>query len=215
MPISLSTIKSKFIVRVRSLDNAFDRHVIVPVAVHRIDRFALQDGLISGLWQAWSWFCREIIIQSVKGAYTQQGALTASAYSAYQEMEIAYIAKQISTSQNVGTIRSLSGMYQEPTWGDVRKLNLMSLGLTSTNSQTLTTAFAACGAIMDLQLCRNANAHLNGDTVRSVKAAQVRYSDTHFQHPSDMMTWTHPYTQNYLWKAWIDEVNLVSDLAIQ
>ncbi len=215
MPTSLKTIKNKLAVRVRALDAAFDRHIITPVTVRRIDRFALQEGLISALWQAWGRFCRDAIIRSVQGALTEQGTLTTSIYSARRDMEVAYIALQLSRNQTVGNVKALSGSYQEPTWGDAIKLNRISSGLQSSNAQTLMSAFSACSVIMDLKLCRNANAHLSSDMINGIRAAQVRYRDTQFKHPSDMMTWVETSTQDYLWKAWVDEVLLISDLAIK
>ncbi len=215
MPTSLDALHLKLAVRVRSLDKAFDRHITKPKVFSRIDRFALHEGLVSPLWQAWCWFCRNTIICSAKGAHTALGVLTTSGYSQYQEMEIAYIAKKFSQNQSVGRVRSLRGNHQEPTWGDAEKLNRMALGISSSNSSTLTSAFSACSTIKDLQLCRNANAHICSDTINQMQTARTRYDDTMLVHPSDMIMWIETSTQNYLWKAWVDEIILISQIAIK
>src|SRR3546814_8226481 len=74
-------------------------------------------------------------------------------------------------------IRALHGSHLEPTWGDLTKANLIVTGIESTNQVQLLTAFGGGFAIKDLQLCRNASAHLTKDLLRDVNAAKVRYRD--------------------------------------
>lgn len=128
-------------------------------------------------------------------------------------MEIAYIARALAQRQNVGTIRPLSGSHLEPTWGDLAKVNLIAAGLQTSNQNSLLTGFGVSVRISDLQTCRNASAHLNSDRIGDVRAARVRYTNTRFAHPSDMMFWIDPGTQDYLWRSWLDEMDAVSRLA--
>lgn len=216
MPISFSVVRQKLLVRLNTLDRAFERHILTPSVSRYVDRFALQEGLLSSLWQAWCEFCRDVVIGAVQGATTTTGIVVSSqAYAARTEAEIAYIAKQLAQQRNVTTIKPISGRYSEPTWGDVNKLNLIVTGLGPSNQQTLLSGFGGVTSIKDLQICRNASAHINGENIAKVRAARVRYLHTAFKHPSDTMRWIVPTTKDYLWRSWIDEMELVSDLATQ
>ncbi len=216
MPIFFSHVRQKLLVRLNTLDKAFERSILEPCVSKSVDRFALQEGLISSLWQTWCEFCRETVIGAVQGASTTAGiAVSSPIYAGRTEPQIAYIAKQLSQANNVGVIRSVAGRHQEPTWGDVTKLTLIVAGLAPSNNATLLSGFGGALAIKDLQTCRNASAHINVDTLAQVRASRVRYSDTHFRHPSDVMKWTDPITKDYLWRTWVDEIDLISDIATQ
>lgn len=214
MATSLETIRQKLLARTRSLDLAFERHTLAPIRKVRTDRFAFQEGLLSSLWQSWCAFCRETLIGSAQGIATKAGQQTTSPYAGRSEMEIAFVARELSLSRSVNLVRALPARRFEPTWGDLAKVNLIATGMGTSNRSQLVSAFGAGVAILDLQTCRNSSAHLNQETIASVKAAQVRYSDTKFAHPSDMMFWIDPATRDYLWKTWVEEVSILSDLAI-
>lgn len=213
MPTSLEAIRDKLIARARTLDVAFERHALSPVCRMRTDRFALQEGLVSSLWQAWCSFCRETVIGSARGITTRSGVAT-SPFAGRAEMEIAYVAKEFAQRRKVVTVKALSAIYLEPTWGDLSKINLIITGIGSSNQSYLASAFGIGMAILDLQLCRNASAHLNNGTMAAVTAARVKYSQTKFSHPSDIMFWIDPLTKDYLWKTWIEEIENISNLAI-
>src|SRR3546814_1871622 len=90
-------------------------------------------------------------------------------------MEIAYVAKLLAQGKSVSKIRALHGSHLEPTWGDLTKANLIVTGIESTNQAQLLTAFGGGFAIKDLQLCRNASAHLTKDLLRDeIGRAHVR-----------------------------------------
>ncbi|WPZ28510.1 hypothetical protein T8A63_12815 [Sulfitobacter sp. OXR-159] len=215
MPISLELIQQKLNCRISTLDSGFDRHVVKRSHTRRLDRFALQEGYVSALWQAWCAFCRELLICSAQGATTARGAVIASPYTVHSEMEIAFIARQLANGNVVRTIRPLLGSHQEHTWGDLGKLNSVVSGLGCGNAPQVLTALSACLRIEDLQLCRNASAHIGKSTIQEIKKARVRYLDTRMQHPSDMMYWVDPGSSHFLWKSWIEEIELSSQLAVQ
>ena len=120
----------------------------------------------------------------------------------------------LSKHQQVSKVKALKGNYQEPTWGDLDKANLIVNGIKSTNKAQLLSAFGTGAAINDLQLCRNASAHLSKDMVAQVNAAKVRYSETKFVHPSDLIFWVDPASKDFLWKTWVDEMQMISQNAI-
>ncbi|MEQ3679888.1 hypothetical protein [Pseudophaeobacter sp.] len=215
MPTSLKTLRLKLQRRLLVLDRGFDRHLIDPVAVQRVDKYALQEGYVSALWQAWCSFCRELLIHSTQGAITASGVNATSPHSACGEMEIAYVAKRLSNRLSVNAIRPLVGGHQEHTWGDLSKLNLVASGIGCSNASSILSGLSACLRIEDLQLCRNASAHISKSTIQSVRASKVRYQNTSFRHPSDMMSWVDPVSSDFLWKSWMEEIELAADLAIQ
>lgn len=215
MPTSLENIRLKLQRRLTVLDSGFDRHLLVPVAVQRVDKFALQEGYVSALWQVWCNFCRELLIHSTKGAVTSSGNNTTSPHVALGEMEIAYIAKRLSNNLAISSIKPLSGSHQEHTWGDLAKLNLVASGIGCSNASSILAGLSACLRVEDLQLCRNASAHISRTTIQSVKASKVRYQNTSFGHPSDMINWVDPNSSDFLWKSWVDEIELAAHFAIQ
>jgi len=196
------------------LDAAFDRHVAHPSSKRRIDRFAFQEGLVSALWQSWCAFCRSTLIESARGTTSGSGRRVSSPYAGWREMEIAYVARELAQYRKVSGARTLMGRHLEPTWGDLRKVNLIVKGISSSNQAQLFSAFGVGYAIKDLQLCRNANSHLNKDRISEVSAAKVRYSETKFVHPSDLIFWIDPTTKDFLWKTWLDEMEVISKHAI-
>ncbi|MBM2294364.1 hypothetical protein JQX09_20785 [Sulfitobacter pseudonitzschiae] len=215
MPISLDALQYKLQRRLKVLDSGFDRHVLNPVAVRQADKFALQEGYVSALWQAWCSFCRELIIHSAMGAITRSGAITTSPHNALREMEIAYVAKRLSNGDPLNNIRPLIGSHQEHTWGDLSKVNLVASGIGCSNGGSILAGLSACDRIDDLQLCRNASAHISKSTLQRVKDSKVRYLNNSFRHPSDMICWVDPSSSDFLWKSWIDDIELAADLAVQ
>jgi hypothetical protein len=215
MPILLESIRLKLQRRLLVLDSGFDRHLMAPVAVQKVDKYALQEGYASALWQAWSGFCRELLINSTQGTITRLGATTTSPHTALREMEIAYVAKKLSYGQPVNTITALDGSHQEHTWGDLKKLQLVASGIGCSNANTILTGLSACLRIEDLQLCRNASAHISRSTIQGVRESRVRYQNTKFKHPSDMIFWVDPTTSDFLWKSWVDEMNLAAEFFVE
>lgn len=213
MPTSLNAFRQKLLQRLQTLDSAFEREALAQ-HVKRVDRWALQEGLISALWQSWCRFCREVLINSAIGTNTASGQAVTSPYRGRSEPEIAYIAKCLANTKPVKQIKVIAGAHQEPTWGDLSKVNLITTGLGTSNSGQLLSAFAGGVAINDLQLCRNASAHLGPQLLTQIVAAKVRYMETSLTHPSDVMLWVDPTTKDYLWKSWLDEMDLISSYAI-
>lgn len=215
MPIFLENSRKRLIIRLQILDSAFDRHIVAPNYNRSLDKFSLQEGYVSALWQSWCRFCRELLIYSAQGAITHGGTPTSSPYSGRSEMEISYVAKQISLRKSVTCIKSLSASYQEHTWGDVNKALMVAAGIGCTNNNDILQGISGCSRIKDLQVCRNASAHICADTINEVNLAKVRYLDNSFKHPSDMISWIDPATRDFLWKSWVDEMDLASDFAIR
>lgn len=214
MPISLEDNRRRLNLEVDLLTGSFQRHVVQP-SRYRLDRISRQEGLISSLWQAWGNFCREVIVHSAIGAITSNGVVTVSAFAARREAEITYCAREFAQGKVVGQVKALSSMRQEPTWGDVSKAALIIGGLNSSNSANLSAGLSGTVAIRDLQICRNACAHINFDTVRDVRDCRIRYSSSAFRHPSDMALWVDPSSNDFLWMLWCEDLKLSAQVAVQ
>ncbi|MFL6725019.1 MAG: hypothetical protein ACJ8FS_00715 [Sphingomicrobium sp.] len=214
MPTFLADPQLRLHNRLLLLEAAFKRHESTPIVKKTVDRFALQEGLISNLWQSWGRFCRDVLVNSAIGTQSLSGANVASPYAGRPEAEIAYIARQLAQKSPVGLIKAIAGPHQEPTWGDLGKINLIATGLGTSNQATLLSAFGGAQFVSDLQLCRNASAHYCAERVADVRTARVRYNSTRFQHPSDMLRWIDPASNDPLWLNWIGEMRTVSANAI-
>lgn len=213
MPTSLNNLKKKLDQRIASLEGGFHRQLLAGANARRIDRYAIQEGYVSALWQAWSAFCREVIICSTRGSSTVSGVITNSPHAARSEMEIAFIAKRLAYNKSINAISPLPH-HLEHTWGDVQKLHLVASGIGCSNSVQILTALSVCSRIADLQLCRNASAHVGISTIQGVRSARVRYRDTKMHHPSDMMRWIDPDSNDFLWRSWVEEIQIAAEFAI-
>lgn len=206
--------RSRLLGKLRTVESALLR-----CSVHRnqwrIDRSALQEGLVSNIWQAWGNFCSEVLISSAQGAATSSGVAVTSQYSLRTKDEIKFISMLLSKGQIIRNIRAIRGSHEEPTWGDVSKINLIASGLGLSNASTLTAAFSAAQTIQDLQICRNASAHLNRAALARVRGLSTRYNSDTLFHPSDLIHWVDTRTRDFLWRSWIEEIDIISELAIQ
>lgn len=213
MPILLSQFRRKLRVRVDALDAGFRRHLASARGMRQLDRQALREGYVSALWQFWGQFVRSVLIESTRGALQEGGALTTSPFSAHTEDEIAYICMQLARRQSIGRVRAIRGSHLEPTWGDVDKAILIASSIGLSNQGELLSAFAIPTSLKDLQLCRNAAAHLGASTFAELKLAKVRYTDTRLLHPTDAVVWVDNATCGYLWDTWVDEIMVSADYA--
>jgi hypothetical protein len=213
MPLSLGNLEARFNVRLNTLDSAFNRSLGNRTSAKRSDRSFLQEGLVSTLWQSWCFAVRGIIMTSVRGATTKSGTPTTSPHAALLDTELAYIASKAAKGHPIGSIRPLIGFHLEPTWGDLNKVGLIANGYGLSNGPQLATTLASPSSLKDLQICRNACAHLNADRIADVREARIRYSSTSFMHPSEMMFWVDPATSDFLWRTWTDEMRLAFGLA--
>ncbi len=215
MTLLLASLEGRLNARLNTLDSVFYRSNAVRTTARRSDRTFSQEGLVSALWQTWCSAVRHLIIECVRGANTKAGALTSSPHTGLAETELTYIASRVAKGNVIGNIRPLVGSHLEPTWGDLTKVGLIAGGYGLSNGPQLVSALASPSSLVDLQICRNACAHLNADRLADVAAAQVRYSYTKFMHPSDMIFWVEFTSSDFLWRTWTDDMRLAYGLAVQ
>jgi hypothetical protein len=214
MPNLLGDLEVRLNARLVLIDAAHQRFMATGKGNwKRIDINAFQEGLVSTLWQAWNHFCRSALVLSARGSTTKSGAPVTSPFSHVTEGELLYAARQFANQQNVVPGKSITDSRQEPTWGDLVKLGRIINGITPTNAAQLLTIPTAV-FLNDLQLCRNATAHVNADRIADVNASRVRYTSTDYRHPTDMIHWRDPKTNQTVWERWMLEIRTVANLAV-
>lgn len=210
MPISLSQPRRRLKIQVDTLNAGFVRHLGVQRNLRQLDRVALREGFISALWQYWGQFVRAILIESAKGAIPDSGNITTCPYSVHSEEEIAFVCMQLAQNAPINQVKAIKGPHLETTWGDVDKAIRIAGNLGISNSSEVLSGLAIPLSVKDLQICRNATAHLGKHTFQALKAAKVRYSDTKLFHPTDAMMWSDVATFGYLWDTWVDQIAMAS-----
>lgn len=190
MTIFFDKALSKLKARTAVLDSAFERNLLVANPNKCADRYAVQEGLMSSLWQAWCMYCRTIIFGSLTDGLTVNGNRVSSTYSNLTDRELVFLAQKASQGSNLATITVRSAPpHIEMTWGDAIKLNPVITAFSPSNATVLLSGLGTVSFLLDLQKFRNANAHITSFTIGEVKNAQVRYTHTKFRHPSDTMFW--------------------------
>lgn len=206
---------SKLNIRLNRLDSAFERHFFNLDSKRYVDIYAFQEGLISALWQTWCSYCKSIFIGSIKGAETLSGAIIDTPpYENSTEYELFYLANMWGDNKAINQVRSAKPQ-SEPTWGNVDKLSIIFNNANTPNAATVSPPLANSQLLKDLQVVRNASAHITSHCLQNVNLAKVRYSQTSYKHPSDVLLWVDPLSKDYLWKAWISEIKILSTAIAQ
>ena len=176
--------------------------------MRRVDRFALQEGLVSALWQTWCHACRSIVLGSAKGAVTTSGIAVTSPFAICSIDEIRFACMQYSRLEpvSIDKLRPITGDHREPTWGDFKKLERVVRGLQPTNMQQLLSHLGTARSIGELHTTRNACAHISADRLRDIRHLSPRYDHAHYEHPSDVMFWRFPGTSVFSWNVWLEEI---------
>lgn len=210
MSMSFERLTMQLNSRVDRLDSAFERHLFNLAKKRCVDTYSLQEGLVSSLWQTWCLYCKGIFFGSIRGGITTNGQhISTPQYSQLTDYELFYVAKLLGENKAVNQIKQAKPQ-NEPTWGDVSKLSLIFTLSNTPNSNYVSSPLSSSSLLKDLQMVRNASAHITDFTVKNIKDARVRYSSTKFNHPSDTIFWVEPISKDYLWKAWVEEIKLIS-----
>ena len=202
----LTYCHSRLRVRLKTISAALIRASIHDRETRRLDRFARNEGLVSALWQAWNNFSRSVVLLSAQGTITETGARTNSQYSHLSEAELLFVCQAAASTKKFKNIRPLTKNFLEPTWGDARKINNIVNFVQPSNKATLISGFGLRAISLDIQVVRNACAHISRDRILDIDQIRTKYEDTHFSHPSDALFWTEPSTGNAAWRVWVDEL---------
>lgn len=197
------------------LDEHFNRDVLNRGGRRILHRGTIGEGIISSLWQSWCYFCRSIVLGSAAGAVTKNGEVISSPYSHLNERQLITLALKFCRRERIPSVIQMANGWVDLAWGDVSKLNLIISGMEMSNRDNLLSSFGVATHLKTLQMSRNACAHICHYTIEQIKNARVFYNDNFFIHPSEIMFWTDPISGRFLWKEWINEIDLISSLVVE
>lgn len=212
--VLLSNCKSELDSRIKRLNYLFDKEILPGKNKKRVYKNAICEGAISSLWQVWCFFCRSIVVNSIKGVVDGNGVQITSPYSYLNEAQIVSLSLKFCRGEKIpANITSANG-WVDLAWGDPIKLNKIINGSGVTNKENLLSSFGAINHIRSLQVSRNACSHISKYTISQMSDLKVSYDGNYTMHPCDVMFWIDPDTQSYLWESWINEMDIISSLAI-
>lgn len=201
--------------RVKMLDEHFHRDVLDRGSRRILHRCTIGEGIVSSLWQSWCYFCRSIVLSSAAGTMTKGGGVVSSPYAHLNERQLITLSLKFCRGERIPPSIQMANGWVDLAWGDVEKLNLIINGMSTSNKDNLLSSFGAANHLKVLQKSRNACAHICTYTIEQIKNMRVFYNDNFFIHPSEIMFWTDPVSGRFLWKEWINEIDLISSLVIE
>lgn len=168
------------------------------------------EGLLSFLWQSWSGFSRDVIVNSMLGCRTA-GGLNVPAHADGTSLgRVAYLVRCSFQGANVQPNKTLVHSRQEVTWGDAAGLaQFVSLYRPSNYVPLLSGLLSPSLAHSHLRILRNSCAHLSSDQFSEVNALKIYYFGSSIRHPSDMAFWTRLSDQSFVLLGWIDELRVL------
>lgn len=212
---SLAISSKKLEKRLDYIAEGFRRAKVSRAREHFLDQAAKQEGLLSALWQSWCGFVRSVVLESSAGAVTTGNAQTTSPYAALTLDQLRHVASKAARGNPIpAAITPIAGFHAEPTWGDLNKATLILNVLSPSNALSIQSGLGVLTLSKDVQIVRNAAAHLSSDRISDVRSMQLRYLNTSFRHPSDAVFWTESGTGNDAWEIWIDEFRASPAIAI-
>lgn len=176
------------------------------------ERTLHQSSAVCHLWQVWVAHNRDILCSCLRGSLHVNGRTLASPISNLSESERLYYAQQLADGSNPKTIRAIKSHLSEPNWGDVSKVLNICSRIAFDGSSHIMNCFGLANRISDLQLCRNTCSHLTRDQIVDFSRSRVRYRNNSFLHPSDMLRWIDPDTDQALWDSWCGEMLTINEL---
>jgi len=201
--------------RIERLDALVFRELMATKKSKRIKHISICEGVVSSLWQTWCHFCRSVVVHSTLGAFTSSGRVVCSNYAHLDERQIITLAIKLSRSERIPSYIPMANGWVDLAWGDTEKLNKIITGIDMSNKEILLSAFGSVKHLQSLQKSRNACSHISKYTIEQLKDMRVFYNNNSLMHPVDVMFWTVPETGRFLWKSWLDEMDLISSIIIE
>ena len=181
----------------------------------RLDRWAMQDGYLSHSWQAWCVFCRDILLSSAQGLATASNQTTGGPHQGRPEAELTWIGMRAAKGEPYAQVRSIRGMWLEPTWGDPLKFQQVAQAYQLPNEQAILTGILSAGQVAGhLQTIRNAAHHTNGENVAKVRALAVFYQASSIKTPGEAIFWGDPGSGDFLYRFWTARLIAAAHLAV-
>ena len=172
--------------------------------------------LLSDIWQSWCNFCRSTIISSSVGTIDRSGFAIPAICSNCSEARIGYLAKCAIFGATTKPNKAIRARRQEPTWGDVDKLMKIIQTINPANTNNLLTGFGLpLKGVKHLQVVRNANAHLNSETMTAVRDLLFDYGLSQILYPADLAWEIDPNESTHCVYSWLGDLRTMADQATQ
>lgn len=179
-----------------------------------LENGALLEGLVSMTWQTWCLFCRQLVMASGSGCVTGSGTVLTASVSPPNWERISYIAQCVKSNANPTAGKINTVLRHEPTWGNTDSLIDIITVVDPPNKSQLLSAFGpVTRGPNHLQTVRNATAHLNHQTFGEVKKLIPYYQGLSLRHPIDLTLWIEPYSGDFAFAAWLDEMRSIAQRA--
>jgi hypothetical protein len=174
----------------------------------------LLEGLLSRAWQAWSGFCRRLVIASCMGTIDASGAEIAALPGAVSEAHVSGAAIQ-AKKRDPDWVTANTSLRAEPTWGDVDVLETVLTRLRPNNvTQMLAALSHGSPWSKALQLIRNGAAHSHIQNLRDIRALSSAYVAFPIRHATHAMFWTEPISRDFMVTHAIGELRTTGLAAI-
>ena len=116
--------------------------------------------------------------------------------------------------QNLNPTKRIKSLREEPTWGDQTKILDSINALRPKNCSSLISAFGlSLRGPKDLQIIRNACAHLNGDSLALVRQIRIYYLSPFLNHPSDLAWQQENKRRQTAFYLWLEDLKLIAEQA--
>lgn len=169
-------------------------------------------GVINSLWQTWNDFWRAFWLANLFGGIDIRRNLITPIPSILRprssEPEAMYYLLHV-LGQRKNSVGSISGSYQEATWGDRNQIEKLTLKLKGPGDSILSAMAIYGNSIYHLQLVRNASIHLDRDNFTRVKNELMPYYiHPAIKYPTDFLFSTNLSTGRTAYIDWVDNLKV-------
>ncbi len=100
-------------------------------------------------------------------------------------------------------VKSIRGMWQEPTWGDPQKFQKVVQAYQLPNEQPILSGVLSAGQVAShMQTIRNAALHTSSENFAKVRALSVFYQANTIMTPGEAIFWSEPRSGDLLYRFW-------------
>ena len=209
----LQPIYYRFLRRLDILETVFVNWTKAKPSNLRDEDLMFLEGMVSSLWQHWSLFCRRVIFSYALGCTTRTGNEIPSSVTPRTWERVSYIAWRANSGGSIQPMILNTILRKEPTWGDVEKMQTIVRILIPSNAGHLVSCFGSVfHGPKHLQIVRNAASHRNFQTFNDVKKLRNYYNSKPMRHPAEVVIWTEPISNGFVFMDWAEEIRILSDM---
>lgn len=212
---TLLRLRRRFDVKLIIAENFFRQIMATPSGqVDHTQRY-LVEGVISDAWQAYCDFSREICFASAMGSTTKNSVALASTINPVSWERASYLSLAGAKGQPLKAVALNAEKWKEPTFGDSDKIGNIIAALNPGNTTALKQGLlSGSTGPKHCQIVRNACAHKNDQTLKTVTDLASQYIAHPITWPSEAATWRDPTTHDYAFALWIEHMRSNADAAI-